>query len=104
MKKKSTRNILSKGDSFYLVDENEVEYNSNRDFTSLEAWKKSGIVKLFFYNSVLPELPNEETCHPGAQIRDASVSCTSNIAEGMVGIISRKEFNSIEFPELHYMN
>lgn len=33
-----------------------------------------------------------------------SVSCTSNITEGMVGIISRKEFNSIEFPEFHYMN
>ncbi len=59
-----------------------VPYDENRDFTSLKAWKKARKVKLFFYSSVLPSIPKVEVYQLGAQIRDASVSITANIAEG----------------------
>lgn len=29
-------------------------YNENKDFTSLEAWKKARLVRLFFYREVIP--------------------------------------------------
>jgi four helix bundle protein len=43
---------------------------------------KSSKVKLFFYKSILPLLPKKERYQLAGQIRDASVSTTSNIAEG----------------------
>ena len=64
------------------VNEPEVDYDSARDFTSLEAWKKAREVKLFFYKKILPQLPAEEKYSLGSQIRDASNSSTANIAEG----------------------
>lgn len=57
-------------------------YNANKDFTSLEAWKKARKVKLFFYDKVLPSLPEEEKYGLNFQIRKASVSSTANISEG----------------------
>ena len=41
----------------YIIDKKEVsivndvlvKYNAQRDFTTLEAWKKARLVKLFFY-------------------------------------------------------
>lgn len=39
-------------------------------------------VKLFFYEKIIPKLPKEEKYNLGGQIRDASISATSNIAEG----------------------
>lgn len=65
-----------------LVSEETESYNRNKDFTSLNAWKKARKVKLFFYNNVLPSLSKEEKYKLGGQIRDASVSTTANIAEG----------------------
>ncbi len=59
-----------------------TEYNKNRDFTTLEAWKKARNVKLFFYNKILPYLPEKEKYNLDLQIRKASVSTTANIAEG----------------------
>lgn len=37
-----------------------VNYDSERDFTTLDAWKKARLVKLFFYKAVIPHLPLEE--------------------------------------------
>jgi four helix bundle protein len=68
-------------------DVNEVhdldsEYDAERDFTSLEAWKKCKEVKLFCYNKVCNILPPEEKYSLNLQIRRAAVSTTANIAEG----------------------
>ncbi len=57
-------------------------YNAERDFTTLEAWKKAREVKLFFYKKILPKLPKEEKFNLDIQIRKAAVSSTANIAEG----------------------
>ncbi len=59
-----------------------LEYNEKKDFTSLEAWKKARSVKLFFYNEVIPLLPEDEKYNLNIQIRKASVSITDNISEG----------------------
>ena len=84
----------------YIIKEEEMEYKSERDFTSLDAWKKARRIKLFFYNSILPKLPKKETYQLGAQIRDASVSCTANIADSII----RKVSNTIGYPALQCMN
>jgi four helix bundle protein len=57
-------------------------YNSQKDFTSLEAWKKARLVKLFFYKEVIPHLPAEEKFNLNFQIRKAAISGTANISEG----------------------
>ena len=57
-------------------------YNENKDFITLEAWKKCREVKKFFYEEVIPKLPNEEKYNLGTQIRKAEISITANIAEG----------------------
>ncbi|MEO5599542.1 MAG: four helix bundle protein [Cyclobacteriaceae bacterium] len=59
-----------------------VNYDSQRDFTTLDAWKKARLVKLFFYKEVIPNLPLEEKYNLNNQIRKASVSATANISEG----------------------
>jgi hypothetical protein len=33
-----------------------MKYNSQKDFTTLEAWKKARLLKLFFYKEVIPHL------------------------------------------------
>jgi len=74
----------------YIIDKKEnskveevlVKYNAQKDFTTLEAWKKARIVKLFFYKEVIPHLPAEEKFNLNIQIRKASVSGTANISEG----------------------
>lgn len=58
------------------------EYKAYKDFTTLECWRLARKVKLFFYEKVIPKLPKEEKYNLGGQIRDASISATSNIAEG----------------------
>lgn len=57
-------------------------YDSQKDFTTLEAWKKARLVKLFFYKEVIPCLPVEEKFNLNTQIRRASISATANISEG----------------------
>jgi len=64
------------------VEDQNGYYNANRDFTSLDCWKKAREVKLFFYKFILSKLPSEEKYHLGGQIREAMVSVTANIAEG----------------------
>jgi len=59
-----------------------VAYSSDRDFTSLLAWKKCREVKKYFYSRVLNCLPNEEKYNLDLQIRRAAISSTANIAEG----------------------
>jgi len=58
------------------VDENP------RDFTSLDVWKKCREIKRLFYAEILPNLPHNEKYNLGDQIQRASISITSNIAEG----------------------
>jgi len=57
-------------------------YNPNKDFTTLKAWEDSKTVKMFFYNKIIPSLPNAEKYNLDNQIRRAAVSITANIAEG----------------------
>lgn len=64
------------------MEHKEVDYNSFKDFTTLEAWKKSRELKLFFYRVIIPILPAEEKFNLGVQMRRASVSVTANISEG----------------------
>ena len=66
----------------YKVEDILVKYNAQKDFTTLEAWKKARLVKLFFYKEVIPHLPAEEKFNLNIQIRKASVSGTANISEG----------------------
>ncbi|PKP22643.1 MAG: four helix bundle protein [Bacteroidetes bacterium HGW-Bacteroidetes-21] len=63
-------------------EESVAKYNSDKDFTTLEAWKKSRSVKLFFYEEVIPRLPIEEKFNLNVQIRKAAISITANISEG----------------------
>ena len=65
-----------------VIYESHNLYNSNKDFTSLSAWIKCRVVKLFFYKKILNCLPKEEIFNLDIQMRKASVSSTSNIAEG----------------------
>jgi len=62
-----------------FIAEPESEYNSNRDFISLECWKKCRDVRQYFYSKVIPCLPKEEKYNLDNQIRKASVSTTANI-------------------------
>lgn len=65
-----------------VVNESNIGYNSDRDFTSLIAWKKCRELKQFFYNRVLVCLPKDEKYNLDLQIRRAAISSTANIAEG----------------------
>src|ERR1700722_15915940 len=69
-------------DDFFGVEEIHVNYNPQRDFTSLDAWKKARLVKIFFYKEIIPFLPIEEKYNLNQQIRRASVSGTANISVG----------------------
>jgi len=66
----------------FEINELREDYDVNRDFMSLEAWKKAREVKLFFYKKILPRLPKEEKFNLDLQTRKASVSITSNVSEG----------------------
>jgi len=66
--------------SFSLEDHS--PYNSSKDFTSLDAWKRCREVKLYFYSDILPRLPKRERFNLDIQIRKAAVSITANVAEG----------------------
>ena len=83
MEEKLLNNIKTSvsDDSDFIINEPKEYYDTNRDFISLEAWKKCREVKLFFYNKILPCLPKEEKFNLDIQIRKASVSTTSNISE-----------------------
>ena len=69
-------------DNNNVVEDVNVKYNSQKDFTTLEAWRKARLVKLFFYKEVIPLLPIEEKFNLNIQIRKASISGTANISEG----------------------
>jgi len=59
-----------------------AQYNSSKDFVTLDAWKKARAVRIFFYTEIISTLPTEEKYNLGVQIRRASVSVTANISEG----------------------
>lgn len=73
--------IFDSNDDSWVEDDNN-QYDIKRDFESLDAWEKARVVKLFFYQKVLPLLPKEEIYTLGNQIRRAAISITANIAEG----------------------
>ena len=79
--KKEQEYILDNIESDFF-NEISVKYNSQKDFTSLEAWKKARLLKLFFYKEVIPNLPAEEKFNLNQQIRRAGISITANISEG----------------------
>ena len=64
------------------VEEIFSKYDSKKDFTTLDAWKKTRSIRLFFHKEVLSHLPDEEKYNLKSQIRRACVSATANIAEG----------------------
>jgi len=66
----------------YKVADESGTYKVYKDFTTLDCWKLARKVKLFFYEKVILKLPKEEKFNLGSQIRSASISATSNIAEG----------------------
>jgi len=68
--------------AFSLVEDSLSTYNSEKDFTTLDAWRKARLVRLFFYNKIVPVLPSEERYNLNIQIRKAGVSATANISEG----------------------
>jgi four helix bundle protein len=68
--------------SWEIVKKIHKNYDSNKDFSSLDAWKKCRLVKLFFYNLIVSHLPPEERFNLNIQIRKAAISITANIAEG----------------------
>ena len=59
-----------------------TRYDPNRDFTTLDAWRKARELKIFLYTEVVPLLPIEERFNLNVQIRKVAVSGTANIAEG----------------------
>jgi four helix bundle protein len=78
----NTDNLFISEEPYSQVNEPKEFYDTNRDFKTLEAWKKCREVKLFFYNKILSRLPKEEKFNLDFQIRKASVISTSNISEG----------------------
>ena len=66
----------------FIINEPFEFYDDNRDFMTLETWKKCNEVKLFFYKKIFPFLPRDEKYNLDIQIRKASVSFTANISEG----------------------
>jgi four helix bundle protein len=65
-----------------LFKNNNVNYNSEKDFTSLAAWKYARELKILIYNQILPRIRHEEKLTLGHQIRKTLISITANIAEG----------------------
>jgi len=57
-------------------------YHLNKDCVSLEAWQACRSVKRYFYQKILPLLPQTEKHNLNIQIRRASISTTADIAEG----------------------
>jgi four helix bundle protein len=78
------RDIYQLNDNEFKVTVNDLteNYNSNKDFVTLEAWKKCRDVKLLFYKKIIPLLPKEEKYNLDIQIRKCSISITANISEG----------------------
>jgi hypothetical protein len=82
IEKKTTDEYTIENEKISIVEEAFDKYNANKDFTSLEAWKKAREVKIFFYKEIIPLLPAEEKNNLNIQIRKAGISITANIAEG----------------------
>src|ERR1039458_4450825 len=87
-----TNEVIMINENKYLDFEEEISgnelndlpdsYSPERDFTTLEAWRKARQLRLFLYKEVIPYLPAEEKYASGSQIRRAALSVTNNIAEG----------------------
>lgn len=70
-----------------MEDENIFEeplegYNEQKDFTSLFCWKEARMLKIFFYQKIIPTIPEHEKFNLINQIKRAGISTTANIAEG----------------------
>jgi len=84
--------VVEENQNYQLIDEavlyeNSISdpikgYQNQKDFTTLVAWQNAREVKLFFYQKVIPLLPNSEKYALASQIQRAAVSITANISEG----------------------
>ncbi|NQT63793.1 MAG: four helix bundle protein [Candidatus Marinimicrobia bacterium] len=84
--------MVEENQNYQLIDEavlyeNSISdpikgYQNQKDFTTLVAWQNAREVKLFFYQKVIPLLPNSEKYALASQIQRAAVSITANISEG----------------------
>ena len=91
-------------DNLKIIEETLIGYNSAKDFTTLDAWKKARKVKLFFYKEVIRLLPDVEKYDLASQIRRSSISITHNIAEGYGRFHFQEGIQITECQEVHYMN
>ncbi len=79
-------------DSYQIIEDNDFSghqvsepnsaYQSEKDFTTLVAWRDCRAVKLYCYKKITPGLPASEKFNLKSQIERASISTTANIAEG----------------------
>ena len=65
-----------------IFKDGKAEYGQHKDFTGLICWQDARRMKLFFYERIIPLLPDIEKFNLNIQIRKCSVSSTANIAEG----------------------
>jgi hypothetical protein len=65
-----------------VIRESVRSYDCGRDFTTLDAWRKAQMIRLFFYNKVIPLLLTEKKFKLNIQIKKAGVSVTANVSEG----------------------
>jgi four helix bundle protein len=66
----------------HIFEEAAGGYNEQKDFTSLICWKNERNLKLFFYQKIIPKIPEHEKFNQINQIKRAAVSATANITEG----------------------
>ena len=65
-----------------VFKDGKAEYGQHKDFTGLICWQDARRMKLFFYERIIPLLPDIEKFNLNIQIRKCCVSSTANIAEG----------------------
>lgn len=69
-------------DNLQNINPENANYKENKDFTTLETWRKARLVKLFFIKEIVPKISEEEKFNLTHQIRKCCTSITANIAEG----------------------
>jgi hypothetical protein len=55
-------------EQYFWVEDDGKEYNPNKDFKTLNAWQRARDTKLFFYNDIIPHLPEDEKFGLSSQI------------------------------------
>ena len=68
-------------------------YNSSTDFTTLEAWKKARLVKIFFYREVIPNLTIDEKFNLILKSDELQLVLQQIFQKGMVATTIKKGFS-----------